>query len=66
MEVTDNSGKSTKSDLRRLIFSSSIDALRKSELATKDIKSDIKTVQEEIKDLQKSINEVKKTQEENA
>ncbi len=66
MEVTDNAGKSTRSDLRRLIFSSSIDALRKSELATKDIKSDIKTVQEEIKDLQKSINEVKKTQEENA
>jgi len=66
LEVTDNSGKSTKSDLRRLTFAKGTEVLKKTENATKEIKSNLEAVLEEMKDLQKNINDIKKTQEENA
>ncbi len=66
MEVTDNSGKSTKSDLRKLTFAKGTEVLKKTENATKEIKSDLEAVLEEMKDLQKNITDIKKTQEENA
>lgn len=66
MEVTDNSGKSAKSDLRKLTFAKNTEVLKRFESSTREIKSDFQAVIDEIKDLQKNINEIKKTQEENA
>lgn len=66
MEVTDAAGKTAKTDLKKLTFATGPEVLKRTESATKDIKSDIETVMDEMKDLQKNINEMKKTQEENA
>lgn len=66
LEVTDNSGKSAKSDLRKLMFAKSTEVLKRTESSTREIKSDLQAVLEEMKDLQKNINDIKKTQEENA
>lgn len=66
MEVTDVAGNSAKSELKRLSFAKGPEILKKTESATKDIKSDVESIMDEMKDLQKNINEMKKTQEENA
>jgi len=66
MEVTDNAGLSTKSDVRRLVYNSQADVLKRTETATKEIKADLKTLMDDAKNIQKNINELKKAQEENA
>ena len=66
MEVTDNAGVSTKSDVRRLVYNSNADILKKTESATKEIKADLKTLMDDAKNIQKNMNELKKAQEENA
>jgi len=66
MEVTDNSGQSTKSDVRKLIYNSPNDFQKKTESATKDIKADLKTLLDDAKNIEKNINDIKKSQEENA
>ena len=66
MEVTDNAGLSTKSDVRRLVFNSQADINKKTESATKEIKAELKTLLDDAKNIQNNINELKKSQEENA
>lgn len=60
MEVTDNSGKSTKSELRYLTYKSLSDVLKKSEEVTKDLKEDLNAIFDDIKKLQEEIRELKK------
>jgi hypothetical protein len=66
MEVTDNAGLNTKSDLRRLVYNSPADINRKTESINKEIKEDLKTLYDDAKNIQKNINDLKKSQEENA
>jgi chromosome segregation ATPase len=66
MEVTDNAGLSSKSDVRRLVYNSQADVLKKTESATKEIKAELKTLLDDSKNIQKNINELKRSQEENA
>jgi hypothetical protein len=66
MEVIDNAGLTAKSDVRRLVYNSPADVLKKTESATKEIKAELKTLMDDSKNIQKNINELKKSQEENA
>lgn len=60
MEVTDNSGKSTKSELRYLTYKSLSEILKKSEEITKNLEEDLKAIFDEIKRLKEEIQELKK------
>ena len=60
MEVTDNTGKSTKSDIRTIQYKSLSDILKESEKFSKDLKADLKSILDDASDLQKDIEELKK------
>lgn len=60
MEVTDNSGKTVRSDIRTIKFRSLSDMLKKSEEMTKDLKTDLKSVFEQAEEMQKEIQDLKK------
>lgn len=60
MEVTDNSGKTVRSDIRTIKFRSLSDMLKKSEEMTKDLKTDLKSVLEQAQEMQKEIQDLKK------
>ncbi|MCX6163256.1 MAG: hypothetical protein NTU73_00055 [Ignavibacteriae bacterium] len=60
MEVTDNSGKSTKSELRYLTYKSLSEVLKKSEDITKNLEENLKAIFDDIKKLQEEIQELKK------
>ncbi|MFA5405118.1 MAG: DUF4175 family protein [Ignavibacteria bacterium] len=60
MEVTDNSGKSAKSELRYLTYKSLSEVLKKSEEITKNLEEDLKAIFNDIKNLQDEIQELKK------
>jgi hypothetical protein len=60
MEVTDNSGKTTKSENRFLTYKSLTDVLKKTEEITKNLEGDLKAVFEEMKKLNEEIKEFKK------
>jgi chromosome segregation ATPase len=60
MEVTDNSGKSTKSELRFLTYKSLSDILKKTEDVTKNLEEDLKAIFDDVKRLQEEIQELKK------
>ncbi|MEP7146642.1 MAG: DUF4175 family protein [bacterium] len=60
MEVTDNTGKSTRSDIRTLQYKSLTDLLKKNENMTRELKTDLKSVEEQMQDVQKEIEEMKK------
>lgn len=60
MEVTDNSGKSTKSELRLLTYKSLPEVLKKSEEIIKNIEEDLKAIFEDVKRMQEEIKELKK------
>jgi hypothetical protein len=60
MEVTDNSGKSTKSEIRFLTYKSFSEVLKKSEEVTKNLEEDLKAIFDDIKRLQEEIQELKK------
>jgi hypothetical protein len=66
VEVTDNSGKTAKSETRYLIFNSPAEYFKKNETKSKELKSDINTVLEDIKSVQQKIDELKKMNENNA
>jgi len=66
MEVTDNAGLSTKSDIRRLVYNSISDINKKTETANKEIKAELQTLLDDAKNIQRNINDLKKSQEENA
>ncbi len=60
MEVTDNTGKSTRSDIRTIQYKSLVELLKKNEQMTKELKTDLKSVEEQMQDIQKEIEEMKK------
>lgn len=60
MEVTDNSGKSTKSELRYLTYKSLTEVLKKSEDITNNLEENLKAIFDDIKKLQEEIQELKK------
>ena len=60
MEVTDNAGKSTRSDIRTLIYRSPEELFKKKEDQTKELKTDLKSVFEQALDINKEIEEMKK------
>ncbi len=60
LEVTDNSGKIGKSELRYLTFKSLSDILKKSEEVTKNLEEELKAIFDDIKRLQEEIQELKK------
>ncbi|MCI0473807.1 MAG: hypothetical protein L0Y76_09515, partial [Ignavibacteria bacterium] len=66
VEVTDNSGKTAKSETRYLIFNSPLEYFKKNETKSKELKSDINTVLEDIKSVQQKVDELKKMNENNA
>lgn len=60
LEVTDNSGKTGKSEIRLLIYKSLTDILKNTEEVTKNLEQDLKSVLEDVKKLQEEIKELKK------
>jgi hypothetical protein len=60
MDVTDNSGKSTKSELRLLTYKSLPEILKKSEEVIKNLEEDLKAIFDDVKKLQEEIKELKK------
>ncbi len=60
MKVTDNTGKSTKSDLRTIQYKSLSDIIKESEKHSKDLKADLKSILDDASYLQKDIEELKK------
>ncbi|HMS64943.1 MAG TPA: hypothetical protein PKD83_06780 [Ignavibacteria bacterium] len=65
MEVTDNTGKSVRSEIRTIQFRSLSDILKKDEEKTKDLKTALKSVFEQAEELQKEIQELKKEAQKN-
>ena len=65
MEVTDNAGKSTKSDLRTIQYKSLSELLKKNEEKTKELKEDFKSVDEQAEELMKELQELKKEAQKN-
>ncbi|MDD5362126.1 MAG: hypothetical protein PHN88_08330 [Ignavibacteria bacterium] len=66
MEVTDNSGKSTRSDTRYIIYNTPAEYLKKTESTTKDIKSDLNSLSEDVKNLQQEIRDIRNNPDEHA
>lgn len=60
MEVTDNSGKSARSEIRTIHFKSLADLLKKNEQMTKELKTDLQSVYQEAEELQKQLQDLKK------
>ncbi|MBK8549611.1 MAG: hypothetical protein IPL53_00595 [Ignavibacteria bacterium] len=60
MEVTDNTGKSTRSEIRTIQYKSQEDQLKKKESMTKELKTELKSVFDQMQDIQKEIEEMKK------
>lgn len=65
MEVTDNAGKTTRSDIRTIQFRSLSDLLKKNEEMTKDLKTDLKSVFEQAEEIQKELQDLKKEAQKN-
>ncbi len=60
LEVTDNAGKSTRSEIRTLFYRSSEEAFRKNKEEARELKNELQSVYDEAMDLQKEIEEMKK------
>lgn len=60
LEVTDNSGKSTKSEIRHLIYVSPIELLKNTEKYTGEIKQRLNSILEDIKNIENEIAELSK------
>ncbi|MEO6695522.1 MAG: DUF4175 family protein, partial [Ignavibacteria bacterium] len=65
MEVTDNTGKSTRSDLRTIQYKSLSELLKKSEEMTKDLKTELEAVYDQSQEIQKEIQDMKKEMQKN-
>jgi hypothetical protein len=59
MEVTDNTGHTTRSDIRTLTFESLSDILKKNQQTNKEIQTNLKSIKEYIEDIQKEIQNAK-------
>jgi hypothetical protein len=66
MEVTDNSGKVTRSDTRYIIYNTPAGYLKRTESTTKDIKSDLNSLSEDVKNLQQEIRDIRNNPDEHA
>ena len=66
LEVTDNSGKTARTETRFIVYNTTASYLKRTETTTKDIKSDLKTLLENVEKLQQEINDIKSNPEENA
>jgi hypothetical protein len=62
MEVTDNTGKSTRSEIRTIQFKSLSEALKENEVQTKELQADLKSVYDQFQDVRKDLQELKKNQ----
>ncbi len=60
MEVTDNTGKSARSDIRTIQFKSQTEQLKKNQDMTKELKTELKSVFDQVQDIQKDIEEMKR------
>lgn len=60
MEVTDNTGKTTRSELRTIQYKSLSELLKKNEAATKELRTELKSVYEQVEDIQKDVEDLKK------
>lgn len=60
LEVTDNAGKSARSELRTLVYRSPDEAFRKNREEARELKNELESVYDEAMDLQKEIEELKK------
>jgi DNA repair exonuclease SbcCD ATPase subunit len=60
MEVTDNTGKTARSDIRILQYKSLTELLKESEKLAKELKSDLESVSEDAYDLQKKLLDLKR------
>lgn len=65
MEVTDNTGKSTRSDLRTIQYRSLNEVFKKKEEQTKELKTDLQSIDQQMQDLQKEIEELQKNAQRN-
>ncbi|MEO8211177.1 MAG: DUF4175 family protein, partial [bacterium] len=65
MEVTDNSGKTTRSDIRTIQYKSLTDLLKKNETMTKELQTDLKSVFEQAQEIQKELEQLKKQAQKN-
>lgn len=59
MEVTDNTGKTARSEIRTLQYKSLTELLKESEQMTKELKSDLESVSEDAFNLQKQLMDMK-------
>ncbi len=66
LEVTDNSGKTAKSDTRFIVYNTTASYLKSTETTTKNIKSDLKTLLEDVEKLQNEIRDIRNNPEEHA
>ena len=64
MEVTDNTGNVTRSDIRTLTYNSLSDLLKKSGKTTKDLEKDLKSILDDVKNLNEKLREANKNTEE--
>ena len=59
MEVTDNTGKTTRSEIRTLQYKSISEILKESEQISKELKSELESVSQDAYDLQKQLMDLK-------
>lgn len=65
LEVTDNNGKSTRSEIRTIEYRSLAAEMRKNEQMTKELNTDMNSIYEQAEELQKLIQEMKKESQNN-
>lgn len=65
MEVTDNTGKTTRSDIRTIEYKSVAEEFRKNENMTKELKEDLKSVYDQAEEIQKNLEDLKKAAQRN-
>ncbi len=59
MEVTDNTGKTTRSEIRTLQYKSISEILKESEQISRELKSELESVSQDAYDLQKQLMDIK-------
>ncbi|MBX7042447.1 MAG: DUF4175 family protein [Ignavibacteria bacterium] len=60
LEVTDNAGKSTRSELRSLVYRAPEEAFRKKKEEARELRNELESAYDQAMDLQKEIEELKK------
>ena len=60
MEVTDNTGKTTRSEIRTIQYKSPVELFKKKNESTQELKEELKSVFDEMLDIQKEIEEMKR------